>query len=137
MLDDFGESKVTVKKSMLLEKLRANREAHVLSFQEAREGYILRLQEHFQKQTQAIGAVVAQLPSPSNEALESVQLNVTFPAPICRSKDYDLAIKMLEWSVADEVQISQSQFQQFVQDDWSWSGQVGATNSLYSNSRRK
>lgn len=52
--------------------------------------------------------------------------------PESHEKEYDLAIKMLEMSVDDVIQISQGEFDQLVNDEWSW--KYNFQNSYTSNS---
>ena len=120
MLNDFGDSKVTVKKDELLAALRTNRANHVTTFEEAKVGYTLKLRAHFLAQLELLNF--------SPDKLDEVKRSVTFAEPIDRRKDYDLVIKMLEMSTADEISVSQTQFSQYVMDDWSWSRDVNFTN---------
>lgn len=123
MLDDFGESKVTVKKTELLDALRTNRTNHVKLYEEALVGYRNRLIEFFNEQLDAL--------KDGKEAKTAF----TSMAPQCRVKDYDVVIRMLEMSQADDISITQSMFQQYVMDDWSWSQQVTLSNMAYSRAR--
>lgn len=43
--------------------------------------------------------------------------------PSDHTTDYTRAIEMLEWSVEDEVDISEADFRAYVQDDWGWKNQ--------------
>lgn len=123
MLDDFGESKVTVKKVELLEALRTNRTSHVKLYEDALIGYRNRLLEFFTEQLDNL------------KGNKEARTSFGSAAPICRTKDYDVVIRMLEMSTADEISVSQQQFQQYVMDDWSWSQQVRLENLAYSRAR--
>jgi len=45
--------------------------------------------------------------------------------------EYDRAIKMLEMSVDDTIEITSQEFQNFVQDIWNWSRDWALSNSGY------
>ena len=124
MVNDFGESKVTVKKSELLDAMRANREGHRAEFLKAQDGYRL--------------AVIEELDKMLADARDGKNLRVAvgLTAPTEHTKDYDRVIRMLEMSTADEIVISETQFAQYVLDEWGWMGQFKATTSRYNNNVR-
>jgi len=45
--------------------------------------------------------------------------------------EYDRAIKMLEMSVDETIEITSAEFQNFVQDIWNWSRDWALSNSGY------
>jgi len=51
--------------------------------------------------------------------------------PMNQTPEYDQAIRMLEMSVEDEVELTAGEFSQFVMDRWHWKQQFSATNSAY------
>ncbi len=124
MLDDFGESKVTVIKVDLLEVLRKNREAHRATYLKAAEGYrnavelALESALKYIRDGQAIAPNLARMTS------------LTIPTE--HTKDYDRVIRMLEMSTADEITVTETQFSQFVLDDWSWKQAFIGSTSRYS-----
>jgi hypothetical protein len=122
MLNDFGESKVTVKKEELLNAIRKNRETHRESFLEAQKGY---------RDTviKALDQTLAEAREGQRFVLERITALVM---PQEHTTDYDRVIKMLEMCVADEVTVTEQQFSQYVLDDWGWKKQFIATNSRYS-----
>ena len=119
MLNDFGESKVTVKKDELLTAIRTNRGAHRGIFLEAQKGYR--------------AAVIAELDRmlEAARAGKNIQRSVTMIEPIDRTDDYDSVIRMLEMSVADEIMITEKQFKNFVLDKWGWSNEFVGSTSRY------
>lgn len=57
-----------------------------------------------------------------------VKLNIELTVPVEHTKDYERVIRMLTMSTADEITISESQFTQYVMDEWNWkAGFVGST----------
>lgn len=122
MLNDFGESKVTVKKEELLGAIRKNRETHHAFFLEAQKGY---------RETviKALDQTLAEAREGQRFVLERITALVL---PQEHTVDYDRVIKMLEMCVADEVTVTEQQFSQYVLDDWGWKKQFVTTNARYS-----
>ena len=101
---------VTVNKVELLEKIRANREDHRRIFEEALAGFQAKV-------TQELDKMVVRA---SRGIRESVAISIR--APEDHTRDYDRVIAMLEMSVEDEISLTQSNFAQYVMDDWDWQG---------------
>lgn len=123
-LADFGQSEVTVKKSMLLERMRENRSAHRGQFLKALDGY----------RVSAIGELERMVTDAKTG--RDIRRNMTLLEPKDHTADYDRVIKMLEWSTADEVSITERQFAQYVDDNWEWSQQFKAITDTYNAPRR-
>lgn len=111
---------VKVEKSKLLEVVRANRENHKKIFTEAQENYRT--------------AVIAELDRMLAEAKSGARIRraVSLVEPIDQTREYDSAIRMLEMSTDDVIELTTSQFNNLVLDDWSWRHQFLASNRLYS-----
>ncbi len=123
-IDEFGLSAVTVKKAELLESLRKNREAHRTTFLDAQKGY-----------REAVIKELDQMLADAREG-KNIRKSVELPTPYDHTSDYDRVIKMLEMCVHDEIKITDSQFQQFVMDDWKWKQQFADVASGYTTGRR-
>jgi hypothetical protein len=113
---------VKVKKSEALEILRKNREAHHKIFAEALDGYKKQAIELLEKHIQAI------------KAGRVARVRVSIPEPEDYTRKYDRAIRMLEMSVDDIIELDEETFAQFVMDDWDWKRQFLSTNARYSAS---
>lgn len=114
---------VKVKKSELLEKVRANRDAHRDLFLKAQEGYRLR--------------IIEELDRSLKDAQEGrrVDLKVlAMPVPEDHTDDYDVVITMLEMEVDDNVIIDDHDIQRFVLDKWDWKVRAMTTNTAYAAS---
>lgn len=122
MLNDFGESKVTVQKEELLTAIRKNRDTHRASFLEAQKGY---------RDTviKALDQTLAEAREGQRFILERITALIM---PQEHTSDYDRVIRMLEMSVADQVTVTEQQFSQYVLDDWGWKKQFVTTNARYS-----
>jgi hypothetical protein len=118
-LDDFGTSKVTVKKVDLLTAMKKNRDEHRGTFIKAQEGYR--------------AAVIEELDKMLSDARagKGLRVQVALVAPQEHTKDYDRVIRMLEMSTADEVTITETQFSQYVLDEWGWKTAFIGSTSRY------
>jgi hypothetical protein len=96
----------------LLERLTANRENHINTYNESKEGYRLIVQRE-------LAEALATMEGDSEHTL-NFWVDLDSP-PVCYSKDYDNAIEMLSMSVQDEVELDSNQFKKLVQDQWDWS----------------
>lgn len=119
MLIENGLSIITVKKSELVAELTKNRAVHQALFIEALGGY----QEAVVKELKAMLALAVE----GKEYKKVVMLQ----EPQDHTKEYDRVIRMLGMSVKDEVQITETEFTQYVLDDWSWKAAFVGTASNY------
>jgi hypothetical protein len=116
---------VIVKKERLLETLKANRETHRADFDLAWDGF----------REKAIANATALVDSLKSACRgDAIELYLNLETPIDHTADYDRAIEMIDWEVGDEVQLTQNEFSQFVQDDWSWKRQFAMSNTTYTGS---
>lgn len=115
---------ITVKKIELLKAVKDNRDQHKKVFEEALIGYQAAVIEHLEKQLERARQGVR------------VETRVALYQPVDQTKDYDRVIRALEMSTEDEIDLSEREFAQYVMDDWSWSDQFWASNSVYSATAR-
>jgi hypothetical protein len=100
---------VTIKKSVLLEKLKSNRAAHIEKYDKAMVGY-------------KIAAHTAYVNALKN-LKENGKVTSTFmelQEPEQHIKEYDTVLLMLEFSTDGSFELTRQQFQSYIQDDWSW-----------------
>ena len=130
----WSERTVTVKRTDLLETLKANRVKHQDAYREAVAGYREEAKQSLLRQVEkarrAIDDNAAMLDSKidrfdpydpmQNQVLVLGQVSFTLEVPTDHTKSYDVAISMAEWEVGDTIELTQSQFQCFVLDDWDW-----------------
>lgn len=124
MINDFGDNKVTVKKSDLLEALQKNRTTHAKDYLEAFEGYKIAF----------VQEAVKLLELAKTGKFEKTTINCAPPQD--HTKDYDRVIRMLEMSTADEWTISEGQFTQYVLDEWSWQRDFTTSKMRYAGGGR-
>lgn len=111
--------RVRVDREKLLTVLKANRAAHRDLFEEAMEGY----------RTQSIKILEEHIQRIKDNKPERVQ--VSLPLPEDHTSDYDRVIQMVEWSLDEEVWLEDTEFDQFVSDNWNWKPQFLATATSY------
>lgn len=113
---------VKVNKEDLLKVVIENRGKHVNEYQESLEDYkkaILKLAHENLKlaKTGDIAAISRHKSWPS--------------APLSYESEYNRAIKMLEMSVDNELEIESHVFNQLAMDEWSWKGNFALMASTY------
>lgn len=107
------EKAITVNRLKLIEQLKLNKAQHVADYEEAVIGYKIKLIEDLK-------AKLHQVSEATNEDALKIQA-VPFNPPRSYEKEYDDAILMAEWTESDTIQLDQTTFKQYVQNEWSWS----------------
>ena len=115
---------VKVYKAELLKILQQNRVDHKAIF--------LKAQDKFREV--AIAELDRQLKAAREQQPFVLERITRLVQPQDYSVQYDRAIKMLEMSVEDTVEITAQEFQNFVQDIWDWSRTWAYSNSRYTDS---
>jgi hypothetical protein len=142
----WSERTVTVRRLKLLETLRTNRDQHKKLYEESVAGYRHAAAESLQKQVAKAQKTIADNaamlsaridrfdpddPMP-NQVVVLGQVSFTLEVPADHTKSYDVAIEMAEWEVGENIELTQSQFQCFVMDDWDWKPRFDTLNKSYS-----
>ncbi|HET8688784.1 MAG TPA: hypothetical protein VFM18_19375 [Methanosarcina sp.] len=113
---------VKVNKKELLEILRANKEKHVTEFNEAVSDY---------------KAGVAKLAKANLKLANSgdldkfKQIRGVPNAPTSYETSYSRAIRMLELSVEEVIEVGEHEFNQLVLDEWDWKHNFTTSNAFY------
>ena len=112
--------RIKVEKSKLVRILQKNRDAHHDIFIEAQKG--------FRK------AVIEALEMRLKQARDGKRIEqyLNLPEPVDRTRDYDRVISMLKMDLTDTVELSETDYSQYVLDDWEWKRQFLGTNRAYS-----
>ena len=113
-----GMKAIKVSKDSLLSALRANREKHAAEAKEAHEGYVIQVKAGLRKALREIKT-------------GKITTSLGLHAPIDNTADYDRAIQMMEMSVDDTIELTEQEFRQYVQDEWSWRAAAALLNSTY------
>lgn len=99
---------IRVSKQELLTIVKENREKHKKEYLEAIKAYRVKAADLL------------------NQELEKIingdkfQIRFDLVKPDSHEKEYDLAIKMLEMSVDDVIEISEQEFNELINDEWNW-----------------
>ncbi len=114
---------ITVLKTDLLVKLKANKIAHEIDYAQAIDGYKIKLQGDLSTMLIAIGKVGA-LDVPNIPV-------VKFDPPQDRTKDYERAIMMIDMSATETIELDEETFNNYVMNEWSWSYSFNNSVSVY------
>lgn len=114
---------VKVKRSELLTRIKANRDAHRDLFLKAQEGYREAMIEELDRMLK------------DAQSGKPIRRSVSMMEPQDHTKDYDRVIDMLEMSQDDIVEIQEHEFDQYVRDNWAWKALADSTNAMYAARR--
>lgn len=110
---------ITVKKDELLDVLSRNRSKHREVFEAALEGY----------RTHAILVLEAKVQALSRGKQPEIRFNIERPED--HTRDYDRVIGMVNADQGDTFELSETDFAQYWEDDWSWKRQWAKMSSVY------
>ena len=119
MIDDNGLTIITVKKDKLLEALKRNLEKHISEFKTTRAGYEVAFVE---KAEELLAAA---------KKGDFSKVRIELAEPLSHERDYTRVINMLTMSVDEEIKISDTQFSQYVEDEWNWTSTFKTSNAMY------
>lgn len=111
---------VRVSKKELLEKVMQNRNQHAELFKKAQEGFVRRWTEEMHDMMKAAEN-------------GDVRLYVGLTPPSDHTAEYNRAIRMLEMSQDDTIEIDTETFAQLVMNEWQWFNQATAINATYAS----
>lgn len=116
---------VSVKKDVVMEHVKKNRDLHMQEYAEAVAGYIAKAKLLLQQR-------IVEL-----DANKLVDLNFDGVMPPTHHRDeYDRVIAMLEVSVDDVIDLSNSEFGQYMMDQWHWTDHFKSSTLMYNSGRR-
>lgn len=113
---------VKINKVELLGIVRENKSKHILAYKEAVEDYI-----------NAARTIVNYNVDKINQGtVEAIEKCKSIPsAPKSYEDEYNRAIRMLELSVDDEIELEADVFNQLVLDEWTWKNNFAMMASTY------
>lgn len=116
---------VHINKGDLVNALTENRKKHKADFETACKGY----REYMV--TELERAVIRL------KAGENVELRFDYDKPPeDHSEEYDVALKMMEMSVEQTIELSDQEFRQLILDDWQWRRTWDMANMKYLTFKR-
>lgn len=110
---------VKILKTKLQKIIKTNRDNHSSVYEKAFEGYRL----------ECIKILEANLTNLKNG--KKVVVAFYEQAPQDHTKDYDVVLKMLDLSEDSVIELTQQEFQQYVNDEWTWKQHWATSNSKY------
>lgn len=113
---------VTVKKEKLLDALRHNREVHETDYNKAIVIYYQDLTKHLE----GLLEFAKHSENPTDGFV------VPFQEPQLKTDEYDKYITMLEMCEDTEFTLSTTEYDQIVNDNWSWITHAKMLNATYS-----
>lgn len=111
-----------MKTEKLVKQLKKNRTKHRKVVDEAWEGY----------REEAVSLLKTNMKKFKGGSRET--LYVALATPQDHTQDYDTMISMLESTEDDIIDLTQTEYENFVLDRWSWTHGWASTNSLYAAS---
>lgn len=123
---------MSFKKAELLSKLTENRNKHGEQFKKARKGWLKEVAAECEKVAAAAkeGDLVV-ISRGRHTRHEHPITSVLFEEPEDHTKEYDRIIEMLKMSSDDTIKITDTQFREYVQDEWGWKEEWAASNTKY------
>ncbi len=143
---------VVVTKTDLLNKLEQNRDKHNALYDAAVSGYWLEAQKVVDKRKTEFAEAIVKVENKFKYELAEVQAGVTakdtskrttfglyleyqnawpLKYPVSHLEDYQRIIDMLKFSVADKIELSMTDFDCYVRNNWSWKKEFVASNFNY------
>lgn len=115
---------LTYERSNLLNIIKENRDRHEATFTEAFANYRRAVADWHRDQLEILGDA-----DPAE--IEVLATSFRMPAPEQHTEDYDRVIRMLELTDQPVISLEQNEFQQYVLDEWNWSGGFLRSTSFY------
>ena len=127
---------VNINRDKLLATVRENLTKHVSEYNDAvtqyRSHLVTVLQQNSKIHQKNIRDAKAALEAGESLEQSNLQrLNSLPPMPTSYEDAYTKAIKMLEFSADDVIELTSDVFNQLVLDEWSWKGQFETTTAFY------
>lgn len=113
-----GNRSMTVKKAELLKRIRENEKTHAAAYAKA----VIIYKKEALKQ-------LAELTKMAKSGNLTIKLNLT--TPVDNRKNYKKIIDMFEMEIADEVVLSQDEYNEYVLDETEASRHALMSNSMY------
>jgi len=116
-----GLKMVTVRRERLRSTLLENLEKHQRDYETATDNYK-------RKRINLASDLVEAAQAFADDLSEETQVSNAFSAlsmqdkPMSYAKEYERAMALAEWEVADEIELSVHDFNCYVLDDWKWQG---------------
>lgn len=98
------DREIKLSKKRLITKIEENKAAHIKDYNEAVEAYKKEAKKQLEK-------ALADLEE------GSLKIKIDLVTPVNRTVEYDKVIEMFNWEIKDDIELSQSEFNEYVHDD--------------------
>ena len=113
---------VKINRLELLDIVKTNRESHIAEYNEAVEDYKVAI----------LNIATKNLKLAKTAELDKFTELKSFPSkPVSYESNYSKAIRMLELSVEDVIEVEDDVFNQLVLDEWQWKSSFSISASAY------
>lgn len=119
MRHDAHSRTIKVRKDKLIEQIKANKAKHQKEYAEAVEAF-----------KREAAKRIAQLQTDLDSGTFN-KIHLSMTPPENRSDEYDKLVIQFEWEIADEVELSQGEFNEYIHDETSFARQAKLSNSTY------
>ena len=113
-----GSRTITVDKADLIAQIGKNKEAHIIAYDKAVIAY----------KAEALKQLKGQIDRVNDGALDA-RLKLT--TPVNNVENYDKIIKMFGWEKAAEVELTQDEYNEYVEDETEVSRHAKMSNTMY------
>ena len=116
----YGSRKIKVSKTELIEKIKENKENHIVEYDKA----VIAYKEEALVQLTKLNEKV-------NNGKLDIKLNLI--TPVNNADNYDKILQMFEWEVDDIVELEQQEFIEYVQDETDFAVTAKLSNRMYAD----
>lgn len=125
---------IKIDRMKLIGIVQENLRKHVDDWREAIEGFEVAAEKTLAENATIARKNLAMFKQDPKMDLTRIMRPKSFPTiPVSYEKEYKRALRMLELSVEDTIEVEEDVFNQLVLDEWSWKTNFIATASLYNN----
>lgn len=123
---------INVNRQELIDALKKNLTDHAAAYQEAVLDYHAQMKRLASGFAADLEAMDDRRGDHVDLAKSLAKLRFQFPAaPVSHEKEYERAIKMLEFSQDETILIDEELFNAYVLNEWAWTAQFFASNATY------
>lgn len=112
---------ITVEKAKLIDALESNLAVHLGKYDVAMERYQERVRAWFEANMDRI----------MKGDFANVQRTCPYPVPEKHDDDYRRALDMLAWDLGDTYELTEVDFDQYINDEWGWARTFAANTGSY------
>jgi len=115
----YGSRTIKVSKQALLEQIKKNKKIHIKEYKLAVSAF---KKESMRQLTDLVARV---------QLGKVTKIKLKLTEPVNNSDNYDKIIEMFQWEIADEVELTQDEFNEYILDESTFSTNAKVSNSYY------